>query len=96
MRQLKDLVSVGPATLEDFTLLGISAVEELKDQDATELYQRLCRITGIKMDICCEDVFRAAIEQARDPNLDLEKCQWWYWSALRKSKGAKKLSPSGR
>lgn len=85
MRQLKDLVSVGPATLKDFEVLGVRSIEDLRDKDATELYQRLCRITNTKMDICCEDVFRAAIEQAKNPHLDLEKCQWWYWSAIRKS-----------
>lgn len=89
MRQLKDLVSVGPATLKDFEVLGVKSVEELTKQDATELYQRLCRITNSKMDICCEDVFRAAIEQAKNPKLELEKCQWWYWSALRKSASGK-------
>lgn len=84
LRELKDLFSVGHATMKDLDLLGVHSVEDLRDKDATALYEQLCRIAGIKMDICCEDVFRAAIEQARNPKLELEKCQWWYWSAVRK------------
>jgi hypothetical protein len=30
------------------------------------------------------DVFRAAVAQARNPQLPAEQCQWWYWSRLRK------------
>jgi hypothetical protein len=29
-------------------------------------------------------VFRAAIEQARDPALPAPMRQWWYWSRVRK------------
>ncbi len=83
-RELKDLISVGKATLEDFQKLGISTVDELAKKDACELYLHLAEITGKKQDPCVEDVFAAAIAQARDPNLPHEKCQWWYWSRMRK------------
>src|SRR4051812_1824280 len=45
-RQLRDLRSVGAATLEDFKLLGITTVASLRKRDARDLYQRLCAITG--------------------------------------------------
>ena len=82
--QLHDLVSVGPATLKDFKLLGIRTLEQLAQQDAQELYERLCFITHQKHDICCLDVFVAAIEQARNPYLPEEQKQWYYWSRKRK------------
>lgn len=81
---LSDLVSVGQAALEDFAKLGIYDLETLAEQDAQELYERLCRITKTRHDPCVEDVFRAAIEQAKDPNLAPEKKNWFYWSQLRK------------
>jgi len=84
MRELKDLISIGKATLDDFNLLGIHKVSDLKRQKAKELYQKLCDLRGIRLDPCCEDVFRAAIEQARSTKLPKEKCQWWYWSRIRK------------
>jgi hypothetical protein len=83
-RRLIDLVSVGPATLSDFDDLGITEVEHLIDKDAGELYVQLQQIKGGYLDRCCEDVFRAAIEQARDPDLPAEKRIWYYWSKVRK------------
>lgn len=85
-RQLKDLVSVGKATLQDFELLGIMSVSQLAQQDASLLYQKICTITGQRHDPCVEDVFAAAIAQAQDPNLPAERCKWWYWSQVRKKK----------
>lgn len=83
-RKLTDLVSVGPATAAGFEDLGITEVEQLIDKDATELFEQLQQLKGQKVDRCCEDVFRAAIEQARDPNLPHEQRQWPYWSRRRK------------
>ena len=85
-RELRDLVSIGPAMLRDFELLGIASVAQLSRQDPEKLYEKLCQITGQAQDICCLDVFRAAIAQTRDPLLPLDQCQWWYWSP--KAKGA--------
>lgn len=84
-RKLRDLVSVGQATIDDFNLLGIKSVRDLIDKKAEALYAELQQRRGERVDICCQDVFRAAIEQARDPNLPMEKCQWWYWSRERKA-----------
>jgi len=83
-RQLKDLAGVGPATISDLRVLGIHSVAELSLEDGKELYDRLCQRTRKQHDICCLDVFRCAIAQARDPHLPAEQKNWWYWSALRK------------
>ena len=45
-RQLKDLVSIGPAMLEDFELLGIRSVAQLKRRDPQRMYRDLCRMTA--------------------------------------------------
>ena len=44
------------------------------------------------MDICCPDVFTAAVEQAKDPHLARDKCHWWYWSRMKKAR-VKKTYP---
>lgn len=85
-RKLRDLVSIGPAMLRDFELLGIAGVSQLSRKDPEKLYEKLCRITKQPVDICCLDVFRAAVEQARNPRLPPEQCQWWYWSRKRKAR----------
>jgi len=83
-RRLQDLISVGPAMLRDFELLGIHTVKQLAQRNPVKLYQQLCRATGQRVDICCQDVFSAAVAQARNPLLPAEQCQWWYWSRQRK------------
>jgi hypothetical protein len=87
-RCLQDLISVGPAMLRDFELLGIRSVAQLARQDPAKLYTRLCRLTGQRQDICVLDVFSSAVAQARDPHLPAEQCPWWYWSRKRKVRGA--------
>ena len=84
-RQLKDLISVGPAMLRDFEMLGIRSVQQLAHANPEHMYAQLCRITREKQDICCLDVFRSAVAQARDPLLPPEQSVWWYWSRKRKA-----------
>jgi hypothetical protein len=85
-RELGDLVSIGPAMLRDFELLGIANVAQLSKRNPEKLYEKLCQITGQPQDICCLDVFRAAVAQAQNPQLPLDQRQWWYWSRRRKAR----------
>ena len=84
-RHLDDLISVGPAALRDFELLRIRSVSQLARANPKKLYEKLCRVTGQRHDICCLDVFSAVVAQARNPRLPAEQCQWWYWSRRRKA-----------
>lgn len=85
-RTLNDLISVGPAMLRDFKLLRVRSVKELGRRDPEKMYLQLNRITGRKQDICCLDVFCAAVAQAQNPLLPPEKSQWWYWSRVRRAR----------
>jgi hypothetical protein len=84
-RKLQDLISVGPAIRRDFEMLGVYTVAELALRDPEKLYNDLCRKTKTRQDPCVLDTFRAAVAQARNPNLPEEQCVWWYWSRLRKA-----------
>jgi hypothetical protein len=84
-RQLADLVSIGPAMLRDFALLGIHSVAQLARQNPQQMYVRLSRKTGQRQDPCVLDTFHAAVAQARNPRLPAEQCLWWYWSKKRKN-----------
>lgn len=88
-RQLKDLISIGPAMLKDFAQLGITSVPQLAKQKPIKMYERLQWLRGERMDPCVLDTFEAAVAQARNPRLPAEKCQWWYWSRKRKSPAGK-------
>jgi hypothetical protein len=91
-RRLQDLISIGPAMLRDFELLGIRSVEQLAKQHPKKLYDKLGRIARQHQDICVLDTFEAAIAQARNPKLRAEQCQWWWWSRKRKMAAVKRLA----
>ena len=76
--------------LRDFELLGIRSVAQLARANPEGMYEKLCRLTGKSVDICCLDVFTAAVAQARNPRLPAAQCQWWYWSRQRKARDARR------
>ena len=85
----EDLVSVGPAMIRDFEMLGVNTVAQLARRNPEKLYEKLCEVTGQVQDVCVLDVFRAAVAQARNPRLPIEQAQWWYWSRQRKARDAR-------
>jgi hypothetical protein len=87
-RQLSDLVSIGSAMLRDFELLNVRTVAQLARRNPEKMYEKLCQVTGQAQDICCLDVFRAAVAQAKNPNLPIEQRLWWQWSRKRKASHA--------
>jgi hypothetical protein len=94
-RRLEDLISVGPAVLRDFELLGIHNVAQLARSNPQSMHSRLCRATGRPQDICVLDVFRAAVAQARNPRLPAEQCVWWYWSRKRRARECPGVNQTG-
>ena len=84
-RCLQDLGSVGPATLRDLKLLRIRSIAQLARKNPRQMYRDLCRLKRQPQDICCLDVFTAAVAQAKNPQLPVEQCRWWYWSRKRKA-----------
>jgi hypothetical protein len=87
---LADLRNVGKAALADFRALGVETVAALAEQDANELYARLCAITGRRHDPCVHDVFAAAIHQAKTG----EAVNWWVFSAERKARARQEKASS--
>ena len=87
VRKLSDLSGIGNAMLSDFDRLGIASVPDLARAEAQDLYDRLCKLSGSRQDPCVYDTFRCAIEQARNPDLEPAKRNWWYWSGVRKAEG---------
>jgi nucleotidyltransferase/DNA polymerase involved in DNA repair len=85
--RLGDLISIGPAMLRDFQILGIRSVAQLAKQDPDQMYKKLGALAKQHQDICVLDTFRAAVAQARNPRLPAEQCQWWWWSRRRKARG---------
>ena len=95
-RKLEDLVSVGPATLRDFELLGIRTVAQLAKQEPRALYRKLGRIARRHQDVCVLDVIYSAVAQARNPRLPATQCQWWWWSGRRRRAAASQARRESR
>lgn len=86
LHKLTDLPNVGKAIAEDLVLLGISQPQDLINQDAYEMYERLCRISGTRHDPCMIDVFLSLIDfiQGNEPK------PWWHFTKQRKLSPPKK------
>jgi len=84
--ELLALKNVGQKTLEDLTLLGITTIQQLREQDPDALCRRLEQITGRHHDPCVWDVFAAIIHEAQTG----EKTSWWQWTAQRKERRSTK------
>lgn len=95
-RTLSALRSVGPATLGDLRLLGVTDVFDLARRDPQALYDDLCRLRGQKIDICCLDVFNCAVAQAQNPQLPSEQCDWFWWSRRRKAAASPRIADKAR
>lgn len=94
IRQLTDLPNVGPAMVRDFALLGITTPRHLTGKDPVELYEALCRKTGLRQDPCVLDVFISVLRfvEGEDPK------PWWFYTKERKDMLAKaaRLAPNAQ
>jgi len=82
-RELKDLISIGPAMLRDFELLGFAALGNWRSRIREALREAGADCEAAS-GYCVLDTFEAAVAQAKNPRLPVEKCQWWWWSERRK------------
>lgn len=81
-RALQRIPNVGPAIADDLLRLGITDLDALAGQDADALYERLCRVDGVRHDPCMRDVFAAVVSYANG-----EPAQpWWIFSRRRKER----------
>src|SRR5689334_16679159 len=79
-RTLEDIPNVGKAIAADLRVLGIEQPAQLRGRDAYEMYDELCRVTGIRHDPCLLDTFIAAVRfMDGGPNLP-----WWAYTKERK------------
>ena len=78
--RLQKLPNVGPATEQDFKVLGILHPRDLIGKDAFVLHEKLCKLTGIVHDPCMIDVFMAAIDFMEGG----DALPWWNFTQKRK------------
>jgi hypothetical protein len=78
--KLEDLMNVGPSIAADLRLIGIRHPDDLAGKDPYALYEKLCRLTGVRHDPCVIDTFISVVRfmEGAPPR------PWWYYTDERK------------
>ena len=78
--RLDALPNIGSAIAKDLELIGIDHPKQLVGQNPFELYDRLCKTTGTRVDHCVIDVFMSAVDfmDGGEPK------SWWEFTEKRK------------
>ncbi|MBA7590044.1 hypothetical protein ES708_32144 [subsurface metagenome] len=66
--------------------IGITSIEELKDKNPENLYEKVCVFKGEMTDKCVLYVYRCAVYYASNDTRDSELLKWWNWKDLEKNK----------
>lgn len=77
--ELETIPGVGPSIACDLKTLGIRQVSDLKGGNPEKLYEMLCQIQGVKVDICVLYIFRCAVYFSEHPTPEPELLKWWNW-----------------
>lgn len=80
VRYLEEIPNIGEAMAQDLKSLNINDPQDLKKQNAYELYVKLCRKTKSYQDPCVLDVFLSAIYFMKGKGVKM----WWEFTAERK------------
>ncbi len=79
--RLEQLPNIGPSLAADLRRIGIERPSDLCDQDAFQLYCRLCEVSGHRQDPCVLDTFMAATDFMRGA----VAAPWWKYTPERKA-----------
>lgn len=80
--KFKQIPNVGPRMEEDFMKLGIKNPQDLKGKDPFSLYQKMCRVSGVRQDPCVLDTYIAVIDFMNGAPAR----PWFYYTKERKKK----------
>ncbi len=80
VKKLEDLPNIGKAMAADLRLIGIHSPEQLIGRNGYELYEALCRKTGIRHDPCVIDVFLSIVDFMNGGKAQ----SWWAYTEERK------------
>jgi hypothetical protein len=78
--ELKHIPNVGPATIKDLQVLGITQPQQLKGKDGLLLYKKLNKLSGVRHDPCAADMFMAIVDFMNGG----KPRPWWDFTEKRK------------
>ena len=79
LQQLQQIPGVGKTIARDMKNIGIHSIDDLKGQQAEQLYDRLCEFKASPVDRCMLYVFRCAIYYASNNEHDPQLLKWKNW-----------------
>lgn len=79
IKSFRTIPGVGKAIAEDLWNLGYRSLEELRNEDPEEMYERLCEYQKVRVDRCMQYVFRCCVYYVTTDNHDPELLKWWNW-----------------
>lgn len=90
--QLEQIPNIGPSLAGDLRLCGVMQPAELVGRNPFELYDELCRRTGVRHDPCVLDTFMSAVRfmEGAPPH------PWWHYTEERKARLALVVPKSDR
>lgn len=79
-QNLEEIPNIGESMAQDLRSIGIKHPLDLKNQNAYELYLKLCRKTKSYQDPCVLDVFLSAVSFMKGKGVKM----WWEFTPERK------------
>lgn len=79
LREFQQIPGVGKVIAQDFWDIGLRSIDDLKNNNAQALYEKLCTLQNTSVDRCMLYVFRCAIYFASTNNPQPELLKWWNW-----------------
>lgn len=81
IRELMEIPGVGIRVAHDMYALGIRSITDLKKENPEQMYERLCKESGVHIDRCMLYVMRCAVYYAKTPLKKRKKSflLWWNW-----------------
>ena len=82
LKELQQIPGVGPRLSEALFNLGISSIEDLRDNDPEKLYKKMEKSSGHHVDRCVLYVFRCAVYYASNDEHNPHLLKWWNWKEV--------------
>jgi len=79
LKDFQTIPNVGPRTAQDLWQLGVRSIAELKGADPQKMYDRLCKLKGVRIDPCQLYVLRSVVYFASRKTHKAELLKWWNW-----------------
>ncbi len=79
---LKNIPGIGKSIEKHLNNIGIHTIDDLKNQNAEDLYIKDALYKGFEDDRCLLYVYRLAVDFANNDSLDKESLKWWDYKDL--------------